>query len=92
MTTLNTITKVSIEKVVSPFVCPKIDNYNGRLCIVVHFSNGGLKSFSSIINEISNNNLDTYQNIKKIQNSHSDKNRLNYLKQFENQLREMQII
>ena len=92
MTTLNTITKVSLEKIVNPFVCPKIDNYNGKLNVVVHYSNGGLRTFASIMREISNANLDTFQNIKKIQNSHSDKNRLAYLKQFENKLRELQII
>jgi len=92
MTTLNTITKVSLEKIVNPFVCPKIDNYNGKLNVVVHYSNGGLRTFATIMREISNANLDTFQNIKKIQNSHSDKNRLAYLKQFENKLRELQII
>ena len=92
METLNSITKVSLEKIVSPFVCPKIDNYNGKLNVVVHYSNGGLRTFASIMREISNANLDTFQNIKKINNSSSDKNRLAYLKQFENKLRDLQII
>ena len=88
---MNTITKVSLEKVTGGFFLT-VDNMKGMNEVVCFFSEGRIRSFYSLLREIGNNDLDTHINIEKIKKSTSNKNRLKYIKQFENKLIELNIL
>jgi hypothetical protein len=88
---MSAIIKVSLEKIVS-VSNPVIDTYNGRNAVVVHLDNGTLRTFQHLLSELGNNGFDKWSNIEKIKNSSSDKNRFNYIKKFENELKSLNVI
>jgi hypothetical protein len=86
---MRAITKVTLEKVANNFSFCKIDQLNGFLTSVVYLNDGGLIRYNTLLSAIGNHELDSWQNIERIKKSTSDKNKFNYVKQFEKQLFEI---
>jgi hypothetical protein len=86
---MRAITKVTLEKVANNFSFCKIDQLNGFLTSVVYLNDGGLIRYNTLLSAIGNHELDSWQNVERIKKSTSDKNKFNYVKQFEKQLFEI---
>jgi hypothetical protein len=78
---MKAIIKVSLEKILNSQI-DKLNGKNERIAIV----EGGFYKVQSLLNEIGNNNIDTWNNVDKIRRSTSDKNICNYLNKFINEL------
>jgi len=79
---MEAITKVSLEKIKNS----QIDNLNGRNEFTAFTQNGGLFNVQNMLNEIGNNELDSWANVEKIKRSTSNKNICTYLNKFIDQL------
>lgn len=77
---MKTIEKISLEKVSVNWTSTK---FNTR---IVTFTDRSIIKVESLLREIGNNNLDSWNNIEKIRRSTSNKNIQKYLSHFVNQL------
>lgn len=77
---MKTVEKVSLEKLEVNWTSTK---FNTR---VVKFTDGSIFKVESLLREIGNSGLDTWNNINKISKSSSNKNISTYLSKYINQL------
>ena len=84
---MKTILKVTLEKVkrnyTIGFNCYSTVSEFSR---IVYFTDGGKMSAMSLLSEIGNNGLDSWNNVEKIKRSTSNNNIQKYLSQFVNSL------